>query len=52
MRIYTKTIETKHLSAQKISSVVQEEFAFPNIRHYPVYRSKGDPQIENNNLKI
>lgn len=49
---YTRTIETKHASAQKISaSVVQEEFAFPNIRHYPVYRSKGDPQIENNNLK-
>ncbi len=49
---YTRTIETKHASAQKITaSIVQKEFSYPDIRHYPVYRSKSDPQIHNNKLK-
>lgn len=49
---YTRTVETKHASGQKISSsIVQEEFSFPDIRHYPVYRSKRNPQMENNILK-
>ena len=49
---YTRTIETKHASGQKVSgSVVAKEYPKDNIKHYPVLDSKNINVNLNNNLK-
>ena len=49
---YTRTIETKHASGQRVkASIVQEEYAYPNIRHYPVYRSGTNVFDDNDKFK-
>tara|TARA_B100000575_G_C23100156_1_gene634730 strand:+ start:56 stop:1180 length:1125 start_codon:yes stop_codon:yes gene_type:complete len=49
---YTRTIETKHASGQKINgTVVGKEYSQDGIRHYPVLRSSRDSREENNNMK-
>lgn len=49
---YTRTIETKHASGQKINgSIVCKEYSFPNIRHYPVLKKDDHNSSLNKNLK-
>jgi len=49
---YTRTVETKHASGQKVKgSVVGKEYSYAGIRHYPVLRSSRDSRVENDNLK-
>ena len=49
---YTRTIETKHASGQKVNgSIVCKEYSFPNIRHYPVLKKDDHNSSLNKNLK-
>ena len=50
---YTRTIETKHATKQKINgTVVAEEYPGTNDRHYPIPTPDNIYEKENNNLKL
>lgn len=49
---FTRTIETKHATQQKVKgSIVAEEYPGTNDRHYPIPTPENIYEIENENLK-
>jgi UDP-galactopyranose mutase len=49
---YTRTIETKHATKQKVNgTIVAEEFPGTNDRHYPIPTPDNIYEKENENLK-
>ena len=49
---FTRTIETKHASGQKINgTIVCKEYSFPDIRHYPILGKDGKSKQQNEELK-
>jgi UDP-galactopyranose mutase len=49
---YTRTIETKHATGQKVNgTIVAEEYPGSSDRHYPILTPENIYENENNNLK-